>query len=155
MNNINIRPALKSELATLLEFEQCIVAAERPFDKTLKDGNISYYDIGHLIVSNDAQVLVAEIDGKLVGSGYAKKIKAEPFLKHQFFSHLGFMYVDPAHRGKGLIQAIIEQLIAWSKSQGINEVRLEVYDGNKGAMRAYEKAGLTKNLVEMRIGLDD
>ena len=45
MNSIHIRKALLSDLATLLEFEQGIIAAERPYDPTLKKEKIQYYNI--------------------------------------------------------------------------------------------------------------
>ena len=38
-----IRPAFKTDLTTLLEFEQEIIRAERPFNDTLKDGEIHLY----------------------------------------------------------------------------------------------------------------
>lgn len=45
MNLIYIRKAQLSDLATLLEFEQGIITAERPYDPTLKEEKIHYYDI--------------------------------------------------------------------------------------------------------------
>ena len=39
------REATLKDLHTLLEFEQGIIAAERPFDGTLKEGEIHYYDL--------------------------------------------------------------------------------------------------------------
>jgi hypothetical protein len=66
-----VRHAKIEEIETLLEFEQGIVAAERPFDSTLKDGEIHYYDLAKLIESSLSAVFVAELDGELIGSGYA------------------------------------------------------------------------------------
>ena len=44
-----IRPANKNDLPVLLEFEQEIVKAERPFNSTMKDGEIHFYDLLQLI----------------------------------------------------------------------------------------------------------
>ena len=43
--NITIRPAANTDLPKLAEFLQTLVDAERPFDPTLKEGEIFYYDI--------------------------------------------------------------------------------------------------------------
>lgn len=40
-----VRIATLKDLPTLLAFEQGVIEAERPFDPTIKAGNINYYDI--------------------------------------------------------------------------------------------------------------
>jgi len=147
---IKVRPAKEEEIAILLEFEKGIIEAERPFDMTLKDEEIHYYDLLELIRSPGSEVVVAEVDGQLVGSGYAQIRKAEPFLKHTHFAYLGFMYVKPAFRGKGINQSLLESLMSWAKEKGISEIRLDVYDENIVAKTAYLKAGFKPILVTMR-----
>ena len=148
---INIRPAQENEINFLLEFEQGIVAAERPYDTTLKEGEINYYDLLELIKSDEAEVVVAVAGEELVGSGYAKILTAKPYQKHTHFAYLGFMYVKPEFRGKGINQMVLETLINWAKSKGISEIRLEVYDENLIAKKAYLKVGFMPNLLEMRM----
>lgn len=150
---IQIRPAKEDDIDTLLEFEKGIIETERPFDTTLKDGEIHYYDLVELIRSPGSAVVVAEIDSQLVGSGYAQVRKADPFLKHTYFAYLGFMYVRPAFRGKGINQSLLEALISWAKSKGISEIRLDVYDENIVAKNAYLKAGFKPILLTMRKGI--
>jgi ribosomal protein S18 acetylase RimI-like enzyme len=149
-----IRKATIEDLPVLLQFEQGIISAERPFDSTLKPGAINYYDLKAFIASADVQVLVAEIDGEIAGSGYAR-IKKNPDTYYDFekYAYLGFMYVLPAYRGKGVNQAIIEDLKKWVAEQGLVEIRLEVYNDNTGAIKAYEKVGFEKRMLEMRIRL--
>ena len=57
--NITTREARLEDLTVLLEFEQGIINFERPYDITLKDGKISYYDIEAMILSKDVFVAVA------------------------------------------------------------------------------------------------
>jgi GNAT superfamily N-acetyltransferase len=155
MDKISIRRAALNDLETLLEFEQGIAAFERPFDPTLKDGEIHYYDLAQLISAPDAEVLVAHIGSELIGSGYAKILDAKDYLKHRQYAHLGFMYVRPQHRGKGVNQMILQALKQWCLENKITEMRLEVYNDNKQAIKAYAKAGFTPNLLEMRIDLNN
>ncbi|MEZ5344784.1 MAG: GNAT family N-acetyltransferase [Pyrinomonadaceae bacterium] len=151
MSDVVVRPARIEEIDTLLEFEQGIVKAERPFDPTLKDGEIHYYDLRELTLSAEAEVAVALIDGEIVGSGYALIKKAEDFLKHEHYAHLGFMYVKPEHRGKAIIKQILESLRKWAIDQGVTEMRLQVYSENAAAIKAYEKAGFKPHMLKMRM----
>ncbi|MGS2764470.1 N-acetyltransferase family protein [Sinomicrobium sp. M5D2P9] len=153
MNEIQVRQATPDDLDILLEFEQGIILAERPFDSTLKEEKISYYDIEAYINDPKTIVVVAECDGRLIGSGYARITEALPYLKHEQYAYLGFMYVHPEYRGKGVNKQIVDALKAWSLQQGITEMRLNVYSTNEAAIKAYEKAGFEKHIVNMRISL--
>lgn len=155
MNNITIRPATLEDLPILYEFEQGIIKAERPFDPTLKSGHINYYDLKALTESDQAEVVVAEVAGEVVASGYAHIQNGKDFQSHDQFAYLGFMFVKPDNRGKGIITQILDELKSWSQSRGINEIRLEVYHDNEPAVRAYEKAGFKKHMVEMRLSIDN
>ena len=67
-----VRLATKNDLATLDTFMDGLVDAERPMDVTIKDGKVIYYDLEGFILSEDAVLYVAEFNGELVASGYAK-----------------------------------------------------------------------------------
>ncbi len=155
MDQITIRTAKSDDLAILLTFEQGVITFERPFDTTLKEGEIHYYDIDEMIKAPHVEVIVAELNNEIVGSGYARIENSKIYLKHPKHAYLGFMYVKPEHRGKGVNQKIIEALKQWAVGQGITELRLDVYNDNPSAIKAYEKAGFKKLLVEMRMGLSD
>ena len=153
MEPITIRPARLDDLPILLEFEQGIITAERPFDPTLREGEIHYYDIAAMITAIDVEVVVAEIGSEIIGSGYARIEQSKIYLKHQRHAYLGFMYVKPEYRGKGVNKLVIDALRQWAISKDIDELSLEVYDENLRAVRAYEKIGFSKLLVQMRMGI--
>ena len=153
MEQLTIRPVTVSDLETLRQFEQGVIAAERPFDPTLKPDPIHYYDLQAMIHSDEVQLLVAEINGLIVGSGYARIETAKIIYKHPRYAYLGFMYVRPEYRGRGVNKEIIEALKNWSLSKNINELRLEVYYDNSPAINAYKKIGFTAYMIEMRLGL--
>ena len=156
MHEVIIRSADLDDLALLLKFEQAIIEAERPFDDTIRSGpDVRYYDLEGLITSNDAEVVVAEVDSTIVGSGYARIERSDTYLKHEEHSYLGFMYVVPEHRGKGVNKKIVEALEAWTLAQGVTEMQLEVYFDNGAAIKAYEKSGYAPLILTMRRGLDE
>lgn len=154
MKEINIRTATLNDLETLLRFEQGVINAERPFDSTLKNTNIQYYDIVEMITASHIELMVAEIETEVIGSGYARIEDSKPYLQHQKHAYLGFMYVHPEHRGKGINKKIIEALKQWARAQNITELRLDVYNNNLGAIKAYEKVGFTKHMIQMRMDVN-
>lgn len=72
------------------------------------------------------------------------------YLQHDYHAYLGFIYVAPEFRGKGISGRVIEELKKWARLQGIKEMRLEVYYQNISAIKAYEKFGFTRHMIEMR-----
>lgn len=148
-----IREATLHDIPFLLQFEQGVITAERPFDSTLKEDPIEYYDLPLLISSPDSHLLVVELEGKPVASGYARIEVSKSYHGHTHHAYLGFMYTEPEHRGKGFNQLILQALADWSRSRGIRELRLEVYQDNQPAIRSYEKAGFSKYMIQMRMGI--
>ncbi len=150
-----LRIANLDDLPILLEFEQRLIKAERPMDPSIKDGDISYYDISEMIKATNSEVFVVELDDEIVASGYAKIIDDHPYLKHAKQGYLGFMFIPEEHRGKGLNKLILNALIDWCKTRNVFEIRLDVYDVNKTAIKAYKKSGFKNYLINMRFDIED
>ncbi len=147
------REAEMADINALRELEQRVVEAERPFDSHIRSGKPVYYDIESLITSDDSCLLVCENSGEIVATGYAQIRQSKKSLAHEVHSYLGFMYVSPDWRGKGLNKNILEQLQEWSLAKGVSNLYLEVYSANSAAVRAYEKAGFEPCLLEMKLCL--
>ncbi len=155
MDTINIRKATHEDLEQLLIFEQGVITAERPFDTTLKPDPINYYDLKTMLTASHVYLVVAELDSKIIASGYARIEESKAYVKHEQYAYLGFMYVLPEHRGKGINKLIIDELKTWTASQGLTEIRLDVYYENESAIKAYEKIGFKKHMIEMRFNMND
>jgi RimJ/RimL family protein N-acetyltransferase len=154
MKEINVRKAKDSDLELLRKFEQGVISAERPFDPTLKKGEVSYYDLNEMLTASHIHLVVAEFENEIIGCGYARIENAEPYLEHRQHAYLGFMYTAPEHRGKGVNKKVIDELKQWSLKKNITEMRLDLYYNNLPAINAYEKAGFKKHMTVMRMGLD-
>lgn len=151
MPEYTIRPATKADLPALRIAEQAVIAWERHFDPHLAKDPITYYDLDNMLGRDDVLLILAEIGQQLVATGYILRRANKPFEAHSHHGYIGFMYTAPGHRGKGLASAVLARLRLWAKEKGLEELRLEVYDQNTSAIRAYEKAGFRKVLTEMRM----
>jgi ribosomal protein S18 acetylase RimI-like enzyme len=155
MPETSFRTATPRDIDALRRFEQGIVSAERAFDRTLKAGEIQYYDIEKMLSAEHVRFIVAERGRELIGCGFARIDNAKPYLEHTQQAYLGLMYVDPGYRRQSINEAIIDLLKQWCRAKGIMELRLEVYNDNVVAVGAYEKAGFLKHIIEMRMRLDE
>jgi len=151
--SISIREANLNDLKTLLAFEQGVIEAERPLDPYLSKDKIFYYNIPELIVSDKANLLLAVSNNELVASGYLRIENSKTYHKNPQHGYLGFIYVKPTFRGKKISSLILDSLKEWAKDKNLKELRLDVYSNNIGAVKAYERFGFTKSLVNMRMDI--
>jgi len=151
MEGLKIRTAILNDLKVLLKFEKSLIKAERPFDITIKKDPVHYYDIKSMLINDTVEVVVAEFKGDVISCGYAVAKPARSYLDHEEYAYLGFMYTLPEYRRRGVNKKIMERLIKWARSRGLQEVRLTVYSDNLPAIKAYEKTGFEKHMIEMRM----
>jgi len=148
---VKFRQATKEDKEILLSLEQQVVEAERPYNPEIKEIGAHYYDLDDLITSSNAHLLVGEVDGQIVATGYAQIRNSKASLVHEKHSYLGFMLVLEEYRGLGINKLVVDLLLKWSKEQGADYVYLDVYDENDSAVKAYQKVGFEKALVEMKL----
>ena len=149
-----MRRATPSDLPYLLEFEQMVIDAERPYDPTLRPSPIQYYDLEGMLADNEnIFIAVMEEAGEIVATGYARIETAKPRYKFDHYAYLGFMCVLPDHRGQRFIQQLIVYLSDWVKAKGINEMRLDVYSDNIAAIKAYAKLNFQPYMLQMRLAI--
>lgn len=146
------REARSDDLCRLLELEQCVVEAERPFNPVIKPEGVRYYDFQKLMSSQDALLSVIEESGEIVCTGYIEIRPSKASFSHQKHGYLGFMFVSPEQRGKGLNQRLMDYLLEWGRGRGVTDFYLDVYAQNASAVRAYQKLGFEPLMVEMRLG---
>lgn len=151
MAGIRLREALTEDIPRLLELEQEIIEAERPYDKGIKQDNVTYYDLENLISNDNSYLVVVESNREIIGSGYAQIRASKSCFTHNHHCYLGFIFVDSAYRGKALGQKVVNTLKSWGQDKGVNHFHLDVYAKNESAIRAYEKAGFSRLSVKMEL----
>ena len=152
---LKIRQAKLNDLEILLEFEQLLIDYERNLTSHIKEGHINYYDIKFLIRKSYSNVIVAEINGEIIGSGYAFIKSNKTYKKPEKYVYLGFMYVKEEQRGKGVNKSIMNELIEWGKKMGHHIFKLDVYSNNSSAINAYQKAGFKVEELNMILNLKE
>ena len=148
---MHLRIATQDDLNDLLQFEQAVVEAERPFNQHIKAKQATYYDIPALINEINSQLLILEEKDQIIATGYIQIRPSKQSLSHEKHGYLGFMYVASEYRGRSLNRIVMDALIGWGKAQGIDVFYLDVYAENQAAINAYQKLGFKPSLVEMKL----
>ena len=68
-----------------------------------------------------------------------------------FYWWIQSMYLQPSHRGKGLMNTLLEEVKNVAMTEGAIELRLYVHRNNKRAIKAYQKAGFSDADYNMMI----
>jgi ribosomal protein S18 acetylase RimI-like enzyme len=77
-----------------------------------------------------------ELDGEPAGMSVA--------LHGPHFAEVVGVWVHPAARGRGAVEALIDAVAGWAQGQGLAELRLWVVVGNARAEGAYGRAGFVR-----------
>nr|MDT0660250.1 GNAT family N-acetyltransferase [Micromonospora sp. DSM 115978] len=91
-----------------------------------------------------AQFVAADGTGRFVGHAGGHALADRPQVTMIFA-----VYLTPAHRGTGLLTALIDAVAAWSLAAGRPELMLEVLVGNDRAVRAYRRIGFSDTGVRV------
>ena len=127
VSSLSIRPARKADLDAIDRIEGRSFAADR----------FSRAALRRLLAASTADCRVAEIDGVL--AGYAVIL----FRAGTRVARLYSIAVDPAFRGHGVAQALVEAAEKASLARGSSILRLEVRASNKAGLSLYDRAGFT------------
>lgn len=84
--------------------------------------------------SGNGNFWVARVDGRLVGCIGLVRLEGRDF-------ELRRMYVDPAFRGQGLAQRLLDIALAWASGRGVGALYLETNERWTAAHRIYERNG--------------
>ena len=104
------------------------------------------------LLKDETRPIFVAVRGGFV-AGYCFCVHKE-FVNHEIFADRRELYiddlcVDEGCRGQGIARELYEYVEIYAKEKGFDVVTLNVWCGNEGAMRFYEKAGLTPRNIMM------
>jgi GNAT superfamily N-acetyltransferase len=93
------------------------------------------------IQSENGCVLLAQIDGEVVGYLCGGITKAEPYRKLPKVVELENTLVLKKHRGEGIGKQLFDEFMTWCKEQKVGKIRVEASAQNEGAINFYHIRG--------------
>jgi ribosomal protein S18 acetylase RimI-like enzyme len=155
--NVSIRYAKPEdfEAASAIAAEgQAIHADALPHIFARTDGALprEYFDT--LLESGERQMLVAELDGRVVGYAVVEQKEAPPydaFVPRRVAFILDFG-VEESHQRQGIGKRLFQACVLWAKEHGASAVELNVFAFNERAIRFYRSLGM--ETLSMRMTMD-
>lgn len=95
-----------------------------------------------VITSENSTMLVAEEDREIVGFISAKIMAtSSTFLQPRIICHIGTLVVAQRRHRTGIGERLLFTVEKWAADQSATEIKLEVFDFNKGAIQFYAADG--------------
>jgi ribosomal protein S18 acetylase RimI-like enzyme len=160
MPEIVIRPATERDLDALCRlyyaFHQFIYAGLP--DRLVSLGDPDQFDrtylnneIPKIIARADAALLVAEVQGQVVGLAeiYLRYDDPAALKVKRTYVYLQSLMVQEQFRRHGIGQQLIQAVKAWARQQAAIEIRLHAWESKACALSFYEKLGYHTLMREM------
>jgi GNAT superfamily N-acetyltransferase len=150
-----IREAKLSDRAALDEQEQLLNLFENPFSDdralTRASATAAMDRLQQRAAENGGAVLVAEIDGAVIGHLVLTFERMGPFVREELrdYAYVADLFVRQAHRGHGVGRALIAEAERRAMARGMPRILLGVLSGNHAAERSYRRQGFTDYALEM------
>jgi L-amino acid N-acyltransferase len=94
-------------------------------------------------------VIVAELDGVVAGFGALSAYRDRPGYRTSVENSV---YVDPAHRGRGLGDALVERLLVDARAHGFHAVFARIVGGHHASIALHRKHGFRVVGTEREVG---
>jgi ribosomal protein S18 acetylase RimI-like enzyme len=121
------------------------------FKKNIEEISRQYHSSN--ITSENKMLLVAEVDGEIVGFMLGKIEKTPPIYQTEEFGQLLGTFVKEEYRRKQIGEKLTLKLLEWFKSKGIKRVELSVDVRNKIGVSAWTKYGFEPFHYQMKKNL--
>jgi len=131
---MDVRPLREGEGPQLRELRlRALADAPGAFGRSF-DEDAAHDDAWWAGLAAEGRVQVAEDGGRLVGMAGGRRCEDGS-------AELWGMWVEPADRGTGVAERLVEAVAAWARAQGADRVELQVADPEGAAARLYRRLG--------------
>jgi len=157
--SLSVRRAEPADAKRVAEFAMKLVEQHVAYDAlrfariATLEGMTSFYG-GQAKVAN-AAVIVAEIDGGVVGFAYVTYEEKNYAELATTSARLHDIYVDAAARHTGAGKALVAASVAFARQHGASKLMLNVAVKNGEANEFFGKRGFRPTMTEMTLKLPD
>ncbi|HLM01658.1 MAG TPA: GNAT family N-acetyltransferase [Pyrinomonadaceae bacterium] len=154
---VTVRRAVLEDARRIAELAVKLVAQHRNYSPQrfaqVYDEQQAEWFYGRQTKAEDAAVLVAELEEKIVGFAYVQYEARNYAELLENAAWLHDIYIDEAARGQNAGKLLIESAIEIAKELGADKLMLSVAAKNEFAGEFFERSGFKTTMVEMMLDL--
>jgi ribosomal protein S18 acetylase RimI-like enzyme len=140
VKSIRIRPANEKDARNLAFLAEEFMPKEADNTKRV---NV----LRQTLKNPDYEVLVAELDGELVG--FIDQWVLQDFTHGAKHSYIHNLYVSVNHRRKSVANKLLRETMKNAKNMGVTEIHVTTRFDNKLAIRLYKNHGFAKEHLQL------
>lgn len=156
---VTVRRTAKNDARLIAELAIKLFAQHSEYDSrrfaevASVEGAEKFY--GRQIEAEDAAILVAEFENKIVGFAFLQyeAMNYSALLVNAVWLH--DLYIDEQVRGQSIGKALIEKSAEVARKLGADKLMLSVAAKNEIAKSFFERKGFKETMVEMMLDLTD
>jgi len=148
MEGMATRPASKKDIPVMLEL---LYELGRPKPRTDSDLEVFGSLVEKYISDQDKQVLVAELDGKVVGAVSMEFMDRLNQTCHEVY--VPELIVAKEHQNRGIGRELINACMGLGRERGCFRIRLESGHHRTGAHRFYRRLGFDQSALTFEMYL--
>lgn len=152
---IVIRPAGQSDLAAAVRLWRLLQDEHEAVEPRLRRSRSAEKrwctDYRAWVRSATHAVLVAEVDGEIVGLATAHPYWPAPVYEERLEIYVNELVVDASWRGRGIGRRLVEDLILWAREQGVGQLRAGVLAAKPDALTFWRRVGAEDFVVTVAV----
>lgn len=135
-HNVIIRKAEAKDAAVIIQLVKQVISESPFFPRTLDEFDFTAEQEEEYI-KNAALFLLAEIDGRIIGSA---TLDRSHLSKLSHTAEFGVTILK-AYSGQGIGSTLLKKVIEWVELNNVEKINLEVFEDNVPAISLYKKFG--------------
>lgn len=102
-------------------------------------------ELAEIIRNDETPIFAAEEDGRILGYAFCvyQSTKGSLLMQDKKTLYIADICVDENHRGEHVGKSIFEYVEKFAKTNGFDNITLNVWAFNEGAYKFYENCGMT------------
>lgn len=146
--DLSLRPATAADAAPIIDAINIICAEGGAFVVSEFISTPQWHSALYQPVEDpNLLLLIAEVDRSIAGVGNLFRLHEKTLSVH--VSELG-IFVPKAFRRQGIGRLLMQEMLAWAKTCGIEKVVLHVFATNLGAIALYQNFGFVEEGCQKR-----
>lgn len=151
MDNVTIRKAVPDDRSAIVKLWREMMSFHEKRDPLFAITNGGPERFNEFLTANlsddTACVLVATVDGNVVGYCHANLEKLPPVFENQDIGLVSELAVGEAHRRRGIGRRLYQEIEAWFKDRGIQRIDVRVAAANEVSTAFWSECGFGEHVM--------